>query len=271
MSDLCKKVLEKLEAYYDNYPFHIISRVEEETHFDDFQHFSDAVKHLNLEQEAHHMVDLDDTSDWAMSGDSNTTGNLCIAFQNADGSITLLREVCEKNKAGVPYLSEAWLPEYNFTKQSPISLSEQERMLQMRYYDGSLSKPLVFRYVYMDDEGDENFKKPQPTPEPECQRCHNLECDLAVALAERDMADEKTMKQSSLIENLIVRQEKNKALGDATDGLLSYERTPPLTTMAEDEAINALIAQGLLAKDASGDLVFQRIKKPYVVGMSHRL
>ena len=252
MSDLCKKVLEKLEAYSGNC---VVSRVEEETHFDDFQHFSDAVEKLNLPEKAEHMVDLDDTADWAMSGDSNTLGNLCIAFKNADDSITLLREVCEKNKAGVPYLSEAWLPEYNFTKQSPVSLDEQERFLQMRYYDGSLSKPLVFRYVYLDDEEDEKFKKPDEhtqalldagklrrnadgdyitcPPSEWKERCHNLECDLAVAVAERDMADKKAMEQ--------------------------------------DEAIQSLIAQGLLSRDASGDLVFQRIEKPYVIGKSHRL
>jgi len=94
---------------------------------------------------------------WTMSGESRTTGCVCIAFENADGSVTLLREVCERNKSGEPYLSQSWLPEYNFTKESPISLAEQERFLQMRYYDGSLKKPLVFKYVFMDDEEDESF------------------------------------------------------------------------------------------------------------------
>jgi len=168
---ICQRVLESLEAFYDN-RFEI-SRVEEETHFDGYRHFFDAVGALNLHHEAKHMIDLDDTPDWAMSGDSNTTGLLCIAFEDGNGHITLLRQVCERNKNGVPYVSQAWLPEYNFTKESPISLSEQIDILERRYYDSSPKKPLVFRYAFMDDEEDDSFKKPCP----KCDACGVPESD----------------------------------------------------------------------------------------------
>lgn len=154
MSSICLRVLERLEAFHG----YAISRVEEESHFDDYPHFFDAVGALGISQKHHgHMVDLDDSNYWNMSGESNTNGTLCVAFENGDGSITLLREVCERNKNGEPYLSQAWLPEYNFTKDSPISLSEQERFLQMRYYDTCPKKPLIFKFVTMDDENDESF------------------------------------------------------------------------------------------------------------------
>ena len=154
---ICQRVLESLEAYTGQ----SISRVEEESHFDDYSHFFDAVGALNVSLKHYrHMVDLDDTDYWLMSGDSNTTGTLCIAFEDGNGHITLLRQVCERNKHGVPYVSQAWLPEYNFTKESPISLSEQVDILQKRYYDSSPKKPLVFRYAFMDDEEDERFKMP---------------------------------------------------------------------------------------------------------------
>ena len=155
MSELCRRVLERLEAHSGLQ----ISRVEEETYFDDYGHFFDAVGALNLHHEAKHMVDLDGVADWSMSGDSNTTGQLCIAFENSDGTITLLREVCERDKQGRPYVSEAWLPEYNFNVRSPVPRWEQERFLQMRYYDSSLKKPLVFSYALVDDEEDEKFTR----------------------------------------------------------------------------------------------------------------
>ena len=183
---ICQRVLERLESAHGI----TVSRVEEETFFDDYKHFSDAVKHLNLEREANHMVDLDDTSDWAMSGDTNTLGYLCVAFENADGTITLLREVCAKNKNGVPYVSHAWLPEYNFTKDSPVSLTEQEYFLQKRYYDGSLTKPRVFRYALEDDEEDEEFlPKRKEKEHPICVLCSKV-CDCAYGHNPRPLKDE---------------------------------------------------------------------------------
>ena len=174
---ICQRVLERLEAFEKRG----ITRVEQETHFDDYDTFVEGVKNLNQSlRRFNHMVDLDDTDCWAMSGDSRTTGYLCVAFEHPDGQITLLREVCAK-KDGVPYTSESWLPEYNFTKQSPVSLDEQVRFLQWRYYETSPTNPLVFRYVLEEDEEDEAFlakHKEHPTcvlcsKKCECQYGHN--------------------------------------------------------------------------------------------------
>jgi hypothetical protein len=153
MSSVCLRVLERLEAFHGK----DISRVEEVTYFDDYRYFFEAAKSLNLHVTYNHMADLDDTPDWDMSGDSITQGYLCVAFEHPDGSVTLLREVCERNESGEPYVSQAWLPEYNFTKDSPVSLDEQKRFLQMRFYDTSPKKPLIFKYVPMDEEEDESF------------------------------------------------------------------------------------------------------------------
>jgi hypothetical protein len=150
---ICLRVLERLETVIGK----DISRVEEVTYFDDYRYFFEAAKSLNLHISYNHMADLDDTPEWDMSGDSTTQGYLCVAFEHPDGSVTLLREVCERNKSGEPYVSQAWLPEYNFTKDSPVSLDEQKRFLQMRFYDTSPKKPLIFKYVPLDEEEDESF------------------------------------------------------------------------------------------------------------------
>ena len=175
MSSVCLRVLERLEAFHGQ----IVSRVEEESYFDEFSDFSEAVKNLNADYVNHnsikHMIDLDDMDNWTMSGESRTTGCVCIAFEHPDGSVTLLREVCERGHNGEPYVSQAWLPEYNFTKESPISLAEQERFLQMRYYDTSPKKPLVFRYALMDDEEDESFM-------PKSEEDKKAEADKAIEL-----------------------------------------------------------------------------------------
>lgn len=183
---ICQRVLERLEEFHG----FSVSRVEEETFFDDYRHFFDAVGHLNLQHEAKHMVDLDDTADWALSGDSNTLGYLCVAFEHPDGTITLLREVCERDKKGRPGVSEAWLPEYNFTKHSPVSLAEQEYFLQKRYYDTSPTKPLIFRYGREEDEEDEEFlPKRKEKEHPICVLC-STKCDCEYGHNPRPLKDE---------------------------------------------------------------------------------
>ena len=117
-------------------------------------------------------------------------GYLCVAFEHPDGTITLLREVCERDKKGRPGVSEAWLPEYNFTKHSPVSLAEQEYFLQKRYYDTSPTKPLIFRYGREEDEEDEEFlPKRKEKEHPICVLC-STKCDCEYGHNPRPLKDE---------------------------------------------------------------------------------
>lgn len=244
---ICQRVLESLEAYTGQ----SISRVEEESHFDDYRHFFDAVGALNLHHEAKHMVDLDDTADWAMSGDSNTTGNLCIAFEDGNGYITLLRQVCERNKHGVPYVSQSWLPEYNFTKESPVSLSEQEYFLQKRYYDSSPKKPLVFRYVYEDDEDDEKFKKPDETTQKWLD---------AGKLRRNADGDYISCPPSEWKDG----EEKTKALAELAskgeEAIKAEEEAHRALALEDETAIEVLVSKGMLKKNSEGEYEFQPVK-----------
>ena len=182
-------VLERLEAFHKQ----SVSRVEEESYFDDFDTFEEAIKTLNLPYgKPRDIVDIDDVDGFFMSGDSNTDGSLCIAFQHPDNSVTLLRELCEKNQHGEPLVSHAWLPETNFKEGSPVSLTEQEHFLKMRYYNTSPQKPLVFKYVFMDDEQDESFmpktqgENPVEPVETEEEKQKALELLMATGLLKKN-------------------------------------------------------------------------------------
>jgi hypothetical protein len=228
---ICLRVLERLEAFTNQ----SISRVEEESYFDDFDTFEDAIKTLNLPySKPRDIAELDDVSGFFMAGDSNTEGNLCIAFEHPDGSVTLLREVCERGHNGEPYVSQAWLPEYNFTKESPVSLDEQKRFLQMRFYDTSPKKPLVFRYVFMDDEQDETFKGGIKNECGKCEARSGQPCSKTCPAVLNTI--ETAKKEAEEVENA--------------------------------KAIELLISNGMMIKNAEGEYEFKNLAyKPTRIGV----
>jgi hypothetical protein len=147
---LCLLVLEQLQKSHPTR----ITRVEVETLFDNYKTPSDAIESLGLGLT--HLIDLEHIPDWDMDGDHGEgTGFLCIAFENTyDGTVTILDQVCERDKNGVPFMSEAWMPENNFNNNSIIPLSEQKEILMKRYCDGHPYKPLIFKFTTEDYEQD---------------------------------------------------------------------------------------------------------------------
>jgi len=146
---LCLLVLEQLQKSHPTR----ITRVEVETLFDDYINPSDAIESLGLDSLTH-LIDLERIPDWHMDGDHETGGFLCVAFENYDGTVTILDQVCERDENGVPFVSDAWMPENNFNNNSTIPLDEQEDILKKRYCDGNPKKPLIFKFTTEDYELD---------------------------------------------------------------------------------------------------------------------